>query len=179
MIKTLLEKRSMGTLLGNMLAAVLILIAGLLGFISLKTSTMIFVVISYGFWLLIVLMNFSAGRTISGAFQLCLSEAELRAFRRYNVHIRTPGAGEICSALLNLLRLAGFVWAGLCAWQGYYVLAGLPAAFFFATAGTIVKTNPFLYMEGKAQAGNDVILAELGALQSVKVKRDRYLADLP
>jgi hypothetical protein len=124
-------------------------------------------------------MNFSAGRTISQAFHMCLDEAELRAFRRYNVHVRAPGAGEVFSALLNGLRLAGFVWAVLCAWQGHYVLAALSAAFFFVSGGAIVKTNPFLYMERKAQVGNDVVLAELGALQSLKVKRDRYLADLP
>jgi hypothetical protein len=168
-----------GTFLGNILAVVLIMIPGMLGFISLEASTIAFIVISYGVWLLVILMNFSAGRTISQALQMCLDEAELRAFRRYNVHVRASGAGEVFSALLNGLRLAGFVWAGLCAWQSHYVLAALSAAFFFVSAGAIVRTNPLLYMEPKARSGNDVVLAELGALQSLKVKRDRYLADLP
>jgi hypothetical protein len=169
----------MGTLLGNILAAVLIVVAGLFGFISLEASTITFIVVAYGFWLLIVGMNFSAGRTISEPFRICLSKDELGAFRRYNIHIRAPGAGEIFSAFLNLLRAAGFVWAGLCAWQGQYVLAGLSAAFFFVSAGAIVETNPLLYMARKAQAGNDGVLAEVGALQSLRAKRDRYLADMP
>jgi len=168
----------MGTLIGNLLAVVLIVVAALMGFISLETSAIIFAVIAYGFWLLTVAVNFSVSRVISENFQRCLSEAELRAFRRYNVHIRTPGAGETLSALLNLLRLAGFVWAGLCAWQGQYLLAGLSAAFFFVSGGIILRTHPFLYMARQAQTGNDVAVAELEALQSLKVKRDRYLAEL-
>jgi hypothetical protein len=105
MITSLLEG-SMGTLLGNIFAVVLIVIAGLLGAISLEASAITFIVIPYGFWLLLSLMNFSASRTISEAFQMCLSEVELQAFRRYNIHIGAPGTDEIFAALLNLLRLA-------------------------------------------------------------------------
>ncbi len=124
----------MGPLLGNLIAAILTAIAALIGLYSLQASAISYVVVAYGSCLLVAISNYYLGHSISNEFQQRLNKSELRAFRRYNVHVRAPAAGEIFSAWLNLLRFAGFVWAGLCIWQGHYVLAGLSGAFFFSSA---------------------------------------------
>lgn len=169
-----------GNFLGNLLGAVLAVVAALTGFISLEASVIAFAAIAYGFWLCVVAFSFSLGRVTSEGFKadLNLTKAEIRAFRRYNMHIIAPGAGESVSAMFNLLRLAGVVWAGLCVWQGQYVLAGFAAAFFFVSGGIILRTDPFLHMERAARGGDDVAAAELRAIQSCKAKRDRFFTGL-
>ncbi len=166
-----------GNLLGNLLGVVLIIVASLIGFVSLKASAITFTAIAYGLWgwirymnSLLGRMNSLLGREVSDSFLSLLLAEELRVFQYYNIHIRFPAAGEMCSALLNLLRLAGFVWAGLCVWHGHYVLAVIAAAFFFASGGVILKTDPLLYLGKATRANRDFAQRELSMLESVKVK---------
>ena len=168
----------MGTQLGNLFAVILVIGAALMGLVSLKASAISFATIAYGFWALIAFANFYVGRSINETFRKGLSDGELRAFRQYRVYIIAPASGEAFSALLNFLRVCGFVWAGLCAWHGYYIFAGLLGAFYFVSGGTILKTNPSLYMGRQALAGNAAARSELAAIESLKEKRGYYLDDV-
>lgn len=168
-----------GNMIGNVLGLLLIVACGLVGFVSLEASAIAFIAVAYGLWLLTMAMNYSNGRAISDEFKRRLLSHEVKAFQQYGIHVRAPGAGAIFSALLNLLRLAGFVWAGLLAWQQMYVFAGLCAAFFFVSGNIILKTDPIRYMGKQASNGHEFALGELRALESVRAKREAYFSQQP
>jgi len=167
----------MRTLIGNLFGIVFVTVPALMGFISLEASVISFVVIAYGYWLIILSISFflTSGELVQ-ELRGQISDAELRAFRRHYVHIVTPGAGEVISGLLNFLRLVGFIWAGLALWGGNYILGGLCIAFYFVSGGIIFRTNPLPYMAHLAQQGNDIAVAEWDALQSLKEKLNLYKA---
>jgi hypothetical protein len=169
----------MGTMMGNILSIVLVIIIALTGFISLQFSAIAFLVVIYGIWVLCFAYNFSLGRLISSELETQLSQNELRVFRNYNIHIRGPAFGELVSAFLNLFGFAGFMWAGFCVWQELYVLGALAVGFYFLSGGLILRTNPFLYMSDAAKGGNQLAINELELIENVSYVRNRYLKNLP
>ncbi len=107
-----------------------------------------------------------------------LSAPEVKAYRAYHTALQFPGAAEAYSAALNLMRMAGFVWGGLCIWNGLFWLAGADIAFFFVSGNLILKMNPALYMGKVALTGNDVAAREMSLLESVQSKRNIYNAEV-
>lgn len=165
----------MGNLIGNLVGLFVIAGAAALGFISLEVSVRGYLIITYGFYALLYTQALVVGRAISTEMSATLNTEEQRAFRRYNVHIRAPGAGEIISAFLNLLRIAGLVWAGFAFFNELYVEGGLALVFFFISGGLILRNDPIRYMERQAHAGNDVARNELLNIESVLANRELYL----
>ena len=174
----------MGNLVGNVFGLLILAVTGLLGFVSFSVFAATFVALSYGFLGLFMIVNFAAGRAISDSLLRELSRPEIRAFRRYNIHIRGPGAGEIFSALLNIFRLVGLGVALALALTGGYALSVICALFFFLSGSTILKLSPIRYMEKHTVSAdnplvrsqkNEVAFRELQAIDSVKSKRIFYL----
>jgi hypothetical protein len=161
-------------MLGNLMALMFITMAGLLGFISLEISAYAFLIISYGWWLLIQAASIAGARMTSATLKAFLTADEAAAFSMFNGAIRTPGAGELLSAHLNLLRVAGFVWAGLCVWHELYIHAVLAAGFFFISSGIIARLNPYLYLGRPAQNGHREAIRQLELLRSVQAKREAF-----
>lgn len=164
----------MGTVVGNILALLFIFAAGVVGFISLQASTITFLVIAYGFWLVIFATNIFT--TPAKDVPLCqmMQEEETDIYRRYHVFLWYPGAAQAYSAFLNGFRIAGFVWGGLCIWHQLYLLAAACVTYFFLTGGLILKLNPPLYMGAQAQKGNQVAMSHLSLIESVNQKREAY-----
>lgn len=162
----------MGNMLGNIIGNVLILIAALLGFVSLAASAIAFLAIAYGIWLIVLGSNMAMRPNEHSTGWLLFSPEEREAYRKYHMHIRLPGAAEAYSATLNAFRIAGIVWAALCIWKGFYWYGALAILYFFISGGLILSLSPLRYMLGPAQKGNDVAEAQLQLIESVREKYD-------
>jgi len=167
----------MGTMAGNIFALIFIVVSALVGLVSLEASSITFVVISYSIWLIILLSNFFTKPSKEVPLCQIMLPREVETYRKYHMYFFASGAAEAYSALLNGLRIAGFVWGGLCIWKGLYWLGGASAGYFFITGGLILKLNPWLYMGGEAQKGNKVAMEELSLIESVQEKREAYNAE--
>lgn len=167
----------MGTMLGNIVALIVIVASGLVGFVSLEASSITFVVLAYILWLLIMLSNIFTKPKKDAPLCQHLHPQEVEVYQRYHLHFWFPGGAQAYSALLNGLRLAGFVWGGLCLWNGLYWLGGLSIAYFFITGGLILKLNPWLYMGSEAQKGNQVAMEQISLIEAVQAKREAYNAE--
>ena len=167
----------MGATLGNIMALIVIVASGLVGFVSLEASSITFVMFAYILWILIMLSNVFTKPAKDAPLCKCLSSQEVEVYQRYHLHFWFPGGAQAYSALLNGLRLAGFVWGGLCIWNGLYWLGGLSIAYFFVTGGLILKLNPWLYMGTEAQKGNQVAIEQLALIEAVQAKKEVYNAE--
>jgi hypothetical protein len=166
----------MGTMLGNIVALVAIAISSLVGLVSLEASSITFIAIAYLLWLLILLSNIFTKPSTTAPLCHLLQSAEIEVYEKYHLHFWFPGGAQAYSALLNGLRIAGFVWGGLCIWKGYYWLGGISIAYFFITGGLIVKLNPWLYLGRAAQGGNQFAIAQLSLIEAVQTKKESFNA---
>lgn len=164
----------MGTLSGNILALVIIVASSLVGFVSLEASTLTFVFLAYLLYAVAFLLNFSTKPVKDNPFCQHLSNHELEVYKKYHLFLWFPGAAEALSALLNALRVSGFIWGGLCLWNGLYWLAGLSITYFFVTGGLILKLNPRLYLSAGAQKGDQFSLDQILLIERVQEKREMY-----
>lgn len=155
----------MGVFVGNFLGLLVVLIAVGLGYDSLETASIWFLGIAYGLWLLFLVMDISTRPRFDAPFCLKLESNERMAYRRYHVAIDFPLAGQVYAGLLNFLRVAGLVWAGLCAWKGLYALAGGSVFLFIATANLIHRNNPWFFLGQGSSKGKPRAQAELSLLQ--------------
>lgn len=167
----------MGTMVGNIFALIIIVASGLVGFVSLEASSITFIVIAYLLWLLILLQNLFTKPAKDAPLCQLLHPEEVEVYQRYHLHFWFPGGAQAYSALLNGLRLAGFIWGGLCLWNGLYWLGGISIAYFFVTGGLILKLNPWLYMGTEAQKGNQVAIDQISLIEAVQIKREAYNAE--
>lgn len=160
----------MGNMLGNIIGAVLILIAALFGCMSLVASAIAFLAIVYGSWLLVLGSNMATRPNKRSTDWLLFSPEEFKAYRKYHMHLRFPGASEAYSAALNAFRIAGILWAVLCFWNGLYWYGALAALYFFVSGGLILSLSPLRYMLGPAQKGNNIAESQLKLIESVREK---------
>lgn len=167
----------MGTMLGNFLALITVVASAFVGFVSFEASAITFVAIAYVLWLMVLLSNLFTKPSKDAPLCRLMHPKEIETYRRYHLHFWFSGAAHAYSALLNGLRLAGFVWGGLCLWKGLYWLGGASIAYFFITGGLILKLNPWLYMGTEAQKGNQVASEQLHLMERVQAKRDAYNAE--
>lgn len=161
-------------MLGNIIALVVIVASGLVGFVSFKASSITFVALLYSLWLIIMLSNIFTKPVKHGALSQSLHPREVEVYQRYHLYFWFPSGAQVYSAVLNSLRVAGLIWGGICLWNGLYWLAGLSLAYFFITSGLIVKLNPWLYMGTEAQKGNQVAIEQISLIESVQAKREVY-----
>ena len=164
----------MGTIMGSALAFIVAVVCALLGFISLEVSSITFLIASYSLWLVIVIMDVFTKPPRDVPFCLLLSPAEIEAYRKYHLHFFFGGAAEVYSALLNFLRVCGFVWAGLCLWNGLYWLGGGIFIYFFVTGGPIATLDPIRYMGAGVSDGNAMALEQFSLIEAVRAKREMY-----
>jgi hypothetical protein len=167
----------MGTMLGNVFGLAFIVASALVGFISLEASSVTFIVISYLIWLIVLLSDFFTRPSKEAPLCQNMLLTEIEAYRKYHLHFWDSGAAEAYSSLMNALRMAGFVWGGICLWNGLYWLAGAAIAYFFITGFLILKLNPWLYMGAQAQSGNPVAIEELSLIENIQEKRAAYNAE--
>lgn len=167
----------MGTMLGNFIALIMVVASSLVGFISLEASAVTFVAIAYVLWILVLLPNIFTKPSKDAPLCRLMHPKEIETYRRYHLHFWFPGASQACSALLNGLRLAGFIWGGLCLLKGLYWLGGASIAYFFITGGLILKLNPWLYMEAEAEKGNQVASEQLQLIERIYSRREAYNAE--
>jgi hypothetical protein len=159
-------------MIGNIIGTVLILIAALFSFVSLTASSIAFLVIVYGSWLLVLGSNIATRPNQHSAGWLLFSPEEFKAYRKYHMHIRFPGAADAYSAVLNIFRIAGVVWAALCFWNSLYWLGTFTLLYFFVSGGLILALSPLHYMLGPARKGNDVAEAQLELIENVREKHE-------
>jgi len=164
----------MASRIGNVWALVFIVMSALVGLVSLEASTILFVIIAYTIWLIIMLTNLFSKPSKSTPFCQLLCPNEIEVYRRYYIYFGFSGAAEASSALMNGLRMAGFVWGGLCLWSELYWLGGISIAYFFITGGLILKLNPWLYMGAEAKKGNQVAIGQLTLIETIQTKRDAF-----
>lgn len=162
----------MGNMMGNIIGTVLILIAALFGFESLAASSIAFLIIAYCSWLLVLGSNMAMSPNQHNAGWLLFSPEEFKAYRKYQMHIRFPGAAEAYSAALNAFRIAGIVWAVLCFWNGLYWFGVFALLYFIVSGGLILTLSPLHYMLAPARKGNDVAVAQLELIESVREKHE-------
>lgn len=165
----------MGNFIGNVLALIFIGVSVALGFVSLNVSIWTFLVIAYGAFLFLYTQAFFLGRLISVELKSMLTVSELEAYKTYNVHIRVPSAGELISTFLNLMRIAGVVYAGLAFFSEFYWEGGLAGALFFVTGSMCLRNDPVRYMSRKAGRGDDFTRYQLLNISRVSKKRSEYL----
>lgn len=164
----------MGTILGNILAVIFIIVAALMGFVSLETSLVTFLIISYGSWLLITILNLLTSPPGSTEFSQLLNQEEREVYKRFHFYYWAPGLAEALSCMLNDFRLVGIIWAGLAFWSEYYLLGSFSVAYFFVIGGIVVKLSPILYVGRSAQSGNEFAISQLSLMQAVQIKRESY-----
>lgn len=164
----------MGTMIGNILALLLIIVIALVGLVSLDVSTITFITISYSLWLIVFLFNFFTNPSKGAPLCQLLMQEEIETYRRYHLYFWFPVVAEAYSALMNGLRVAGFIWGVVCLWKGLYWLGGVSIAYFFITGGLILKLNPWLYMSAEAQNGNQVAMEQLSLIKRIHAKREAY-----
>jgi len=167
----------MSTIYGNVLALIVIGVSALAGINSLETSAITFLSIVYAVWVIILVGNRATNPPKEVPLCKTLSLDEIEIYQRYHLNFLAPGAAETLSCWLNSLRLAGFVWGGLCLWDGLYWLGGLSIAYFFVTGGLILKLNPWLYMGAGAQKGNQVAIEHISLMEKVSAKREAYFRE--
>ncbi|WP_321389710.1 hypothetical protein [Emcibacter sp.] len=124
----------MAGIIGNVFAFIGIVVAALIGFYSLQISAIVFVCMAYGLWLLAMCYIFLLKPSKDAEICSLMKEHEIEVFRRYWLYILFPLPAQALSAMMNLMRLAGFVWGGICLWSELYWLGGLSLAYFFKTS---------------------------------------------
>jgi hypothetical protein len=157
----------MGVLVGNFLGLIAVLTAAGVGYPSLVTSTQVFLGIAYGLWLIVLIIDTATRPKPASPFCLALEPDEKGVYRRYHEAIDFPLAGHVYSGWLNFLRVAGLVFAGLCAWKGFFELAVAAFLLFLVTASLIHRNNPWYYLGRQAAQGNARASAQLALIQRV------------
>jgi len=150
------------TLFGSLLALVVI-VGSLFGF-SFPLSVVVFVGAVYVAWLVLLVIDVSTrpDETTSGVQRLTRDES--RVMNSYHLTLAAPGAGELLSCFLNALRFAGILWGAFCIGKGLYWIAALAMAYWFVSAGVIVRFNPRPYLAASAKNGNPTANDELAIL---------------
>ncbi len=161
----------MAGLLGNIFALIIIVVAGLFGFSSLELSTLIFISLSYGLWLLAAVFSFISKPSKDADICLTMTPMEVEAYRRYSLYLLSSLSAQMLSAMMNLLRIAGFVWGVMSLWNELYWLGGISLAYFFVSGGLIARLDPDLYLGRPAQAGHEVANEQLFLIKRVLDKK--------
>jgi len=162
----------MPEIVGNVLGILFSLIAGGFAYASFEKGVMIFLAIAYGLWIIILISDIGKRPRKEDPFCRQLGPDLFRAYRRYHVAIDFPMAGQVYAALLNMLRVLGLLWGGLCIWKELYLASAGAFAYFFLAGNLIVRNNPWFYMGREAQQGRPSALAELSKISGIIKAKD-------
>lgn len=159
----------MGTLTGNLLALVVVVISTIIGLIwGLFPGGVVFISASYVLFAIIVMGNYSTRPNDSHTLCSLLPPTQREAFRTYHLFIRFPGASTAYSALLNLLRMAGLVWGIWLIIRGHYIVGALCVSLFASTSLFIVRFDPIRYLLPGIRNGNTIASEQLSLIESVQ-----------
>lgn len=167
----------MGNALGNLLGLVILVLVAVVSLFSASVGIASFAVVAYGSWLFLWAADLATRPPRGMPLAAVLTSRELEAYRGYHTYLRFPAAAQAFSALLNLFRLAGFVWAGIAFWKGDFWLGGTLVAYFFLVGGACLRFDPVRYFVGPANSGNEIAREQLLLLKSVEEKRGAYYAN--
>lgn len=157
----------MGLFVGNFLAMLIIVISLGFGHQSLELATWIYGGLIYAIWLIFLIRDFIGRPGQKDPFCSALDEHERRVYRRYHVAIDDPLPGQVYSGILNFLRVAGVIWAGVLVYKTQYVYAGVLAAYFILSASLIHRFNPWFFLGQQAEKGHKKAREELAWLNRV------------
>jgi len=172
----------MGLLLGNLIGFLILLVAVVVAFFSMQVAVAVFACIAYGVFVIIWALDRLGRLPKEAQLMLMLKQRIIptddlvAAYRQYHIFISYPVVGQLMSALLNNLRMVGFIWAILAFWNGYWI-SGIANAACFLVFGTIcVRLDPLLYMRSAADAGQPFARQQLRLITSLLEARDAWLA---
>lgn len=157
----------MGLFVGNFLAMLIIVISLGFGHQSFELATWIYGGLIYAIWLIFLIRDFIGRPGQKDPFCIALDEHERRVYRRYHVAIDDPLPGQVYSGILNFLRVAGVIWAGVLVYKTQYVYAGVLAAYFILSASLIHRFNPWFFLGQQAEKGHKKAKEELAWLNRV------------
>lgn len=161
----------MGIFVGNFLGLLIISVTVALGYESLPKATQLFLGTAYGVWLLFWIMNISSRPKKDAPFCKTLSPENVKLYRHYHTAIDFPLPGEVYAGILNFLRVAGLVYAGLSLWRELYIEAGLSVLFFLVSASLIHRNNPWFFLGQRAEKGHTRSKLELLGLNALVAER--------
>lgn len=162
------------TILGYASAVIVLVLCALVGFYSLETLVLSFIVLSYAIWLIVLSVNYFTKPSKVLPFCKSLSAPEVKAYQTYHLYLSKPDASAFSSSLLNALRLAALVCGAFAIWVELYWQGGLCVVYFFITKNLIKKLNPWLSMGAKAEKGNKIARKQLYLVDLVQIKLNKY-----
>ncbi len=146
---------STGNYLGNLVALPFVagsVIAGLL--FSVETGAIVYVAICYAAGALIWLQNWLTRPSRDAPFCIALSDREFEAFATYHIFVTAPGAAQVFSAFLNVLRMCGLIWAGVSFWNGIHWVGGLLVVYLIFVSSLVARLDAWLYVGQAAAKGS-------------------------
>jgi hypothetical protein len=161
----------MGIFVGNFLGLLIVSVTAALGYSSLAKATLLFLGTAYGIWLLFWIMNITSRPKVDAPFCKTLSPEDLKLYRHYHTAIDFPLPGQVYAGILNFLRVAGLVYAGLSVWRELYIEAGFSVLFFLITASLIHRNNPWFFLGQRAEKGHARAKLELQGLHALVTQR--------
>lgn len=161
----------MGIFVGNFLAILIVAVTVALGHESIAKATQLFLGTAYGLWLLFWVMNITSRPKADAPFSKTLSSEDLKIYRHYHTAIDFPLPGQVYAGILNFLRVAGLVYAGLSIWRELYIEAGFSVLFFVITASLIHRNNPWFFLGQRAEKGHARAKLELQGLHALVNQR--------
>ena len=164
----------MGLMVGNFLGVLIVAGAAAFGFESIELAARIFLAVAYSIWVLFLIVDLTGRPSPGTPFCQSLEPTELRIYRNYHTAVDFPLAGHVYAGILNLLRVAGLVYTGLCLWKGLYPEAAGSFIFFILSASLIHRNNPGLFLGQMAKKGHPRALQELEGLEGLIQRQQRH-----
>ena len=161
----------MGIFVGNFLGLLIVTVTVAFGHESLARASLLFLGTAYAVWLLFWIMNITSRPKVDAPFCQSLATEELKLYRHYHTAIDFPLPGQVYAGILNFLRVAGLVYAGLSVWRELYIEAGLSILFFVVTASLIHRNNPWFFLGQRAEKGHARAKLELQGLHALVTQR--------
>jgi len=161
----------MGIFVGNFLGLLIVSLTVAVGHESLAKAALLFLGTAYGIWLLFWIMNISSRPKVDAPFCQTLAADDLKLYRHYHTAIDFPLPGQVYAGILNFLRVAGLVYAGLSVWRELYIEAGFAVLFFLVTASLIHRNNPWFFLGQRAEKGHARAKLELQGLHALVTQR--------
>jgi len=172
----------MGNFLGNLIGLFLTLVAVVVSFFSLQIGVAVAAGIAYLVFVIVSVVERGGRLTPELRTMMLLrrgilpTEEQIAAFGRYHTFVNFPAAGQLMSALLNILRIAGIVWAILALWYGHWWSGVANAGCFFVFGGACLRLDPILYMRTAAESGQSYAIHQLRIIMSLREATEAWLA---
>lgn len=159
---------------GNIIGAAILLPFLIASFILPYEAALFFMIAIYLSWVIVLLIHLSTMPNKSCVFCSTLRSDQKKAYRKYHLAIWYSGGAAAFSAILNLFRMAGIIWGGICLWNGFYGIGGGMIAYYFISAFIIAITDPYLYISEAAKKGDDIAQHQYMSLDVVTAKWEDY-----